>query len=307
MVRVDEAEPRDAVPESYEAADITVLRGLEPVRLRPGMYIGSTSAEWPAPPGLGGRRQLGRRGDAGMLHPDRRHSLGRRRLPGRRQRPGDPGRAAPRGTRRSRRPRSSSRSSTPAGSSAGSGYKVSGGLHGVGVSVVNALSTRLELQIDRGGNALRDRRSSTAASPLAPLEVTGPSPRNRTGTTVTFWPDADGVRGGRVPGPDDHRASADDGVSATGPRDPFPGRAAGPRAVGDLPLHRRHRRLRAAPQLLEGGAVPQGGLLRAGRRRPAGRDRPAVEHDATTRASTRSPTASRRSRAACTRRVSRRP
>ncbi len=70
----------------------------------------------------------------------------------------------------------------------GSGYKMSGGLHGVGVSVVNALSTRLELEIDRGGR----RHAITVTdggTPTGPLVDVGPAPNGRTGTTVTFWPD----------------------------------------------------------------------------------------------------------------------
>jgi DNA gyrase subunit B len=71
----------------------------------------------------------------------------------------------------------------------GSSYKMSGGLHGVGVSVVNALSSRLELRVDRGGNRY-EMAFVDGGKPTGPLEMTGPSPHNRTGTTVTFWPDA---------------------------------------------------------------------------------------------------------------------
>ena len=56
-------------PASYEAEDITVLEGLEPVRLRPGMFIGSTGTIRVAPPDLGGGGQRRRRGDGGVSAP----------------------------------------------------------------------------------------------------------------------------------------------------------------------------------------------------------------------------------------------
>src|SRR5215210_1135041 len=68
-------------------------------------------------------------------------------------------------------------------------YQVSGGLHGVGVSVVNALSKRLELEIDQ--HEQRHRMTFVnGGKPEGKLEGVGRSPRGRTGTTVTFWPDA---------------------------------------------------------------------------------------------------------------------
>jgi DNA gyrase subunit B len=70
----------------------------------------------------------------------------------------------------------------------GQGYKVSGGLHGVGVSVVNALSTRLLLEIDRNGKH-HVLEFKNGGEPVGKLKATGPAPRDRTGTTVTFWPD----------------------------------------------------------------------------------------------------------------------
>src|SRR4051812_36421815 len=70
----------------------------------------------------------------------------------------------------------------------GSGYKVSGGLHGVGVSVVNALSERLVVEVDLGGKRHR-QEFAKGGKPQTKLEVVGPSPRERTGTQVTFWPD----------------------------------------------------------------------------------------------------------------------
>src|ERR1019366_7530874 len=71
----------------------------------------------------------------------------------------------------------------------GSGYKVSGGLHGVGVSVVNALSTELVLEIDRDGKH-HVAEFADGGEIKKKLKATGPAPRDRKGTTVTFWPDA---------------------------------------------------------------------------------------------------------------------
>ena len=188
MVRVEEAEPRDAVPESYEAADITVLRGLEPVRLRPGMFIGSTSASglhhlvWEVVDNSVDEAMQGHctRIDV-MLRTD-----GSCRVV-------DNGRGIPVEPHPDEPAKSAAEIVLTVlhagGKFGGSSYKVSGGLHGVGVSVVNALSSRLELQVDRGGNRY-EMAFVDGGKPTGPLEMTGPSPRNRTGTTVTFWPDA---------------------------------------------------------------------------------------------------------------------
>ncbi|MGP8162507.1 MAG: DNA topoisomerase (ATP-hydrolyzing) subunit B [Acidimicrobiales bacterium] len=181
-------EPRDATAESYEAADITVLRGLEPVRLRPGMFIGSTSSSglhhlvWEvvdnsvdeAMQGHCTRIDVMIRGDGSCRVVDNGRGI-----------PVDP------------HPDEPTKSAAEivltvlhaGGKFGGSSYKVSGGLHGVGVSVVNALSSRLELQIDRGGNRY-EMAFIDGGKPTGPLRMTGPSPRNRTGTIVTFWPDA---------------------------------------------------------------------------------------------------------------------
>src|SRR5262245_62676792 len=69
----------------------------------------------------------------------------------------------------------------------GEGYKVSGGLHGVGVSVVNALSSKLLVEVDRDGKR-HAMQFSDGGKPKGKLRVVGTSPRGRTdGTTVTFW------------------------------------------------------------------------------------------------------------------------
>jgi DNA gyrase subunit B len=70
----------------------------------------------------------------------------------------------------------------------GKGYKVSGGLHGVGVSVVNALSRRLIVEVDRDGQRYR-MEFANGGRPQTRLEHIGPAPRGRRGTAVTFWPD----------------------------------------------------------------------------------------------------------------------
>ena len=67
----------------------------------------------------------------------------------------------------------------------GKAYAVSGGLHGVGVSVVNALSTRMEVVIHKSGHVWRQSYTNSKPSPLEKGETT-----NRTGSSVSFWPDA---------------------------------------------------------------------------------------------------------------------
>src|SRR5213076_3139605 len=69
----------------------------------------------------------------------------------------------------------------------GEGYKVSGGLHGVGVSVVNALSERLVVEVRRDGKLYK--QEFARGEPTTDLEVVGKSEKNDTGTTISFLPD----------------------------------------------------------------------------------------------------------------------
>ena len=70
----------------------------------------------------------------------------------------------------------------------GGGYKISGGLHGVGASVVNALSDYLEVKVYKNGN-IYFQRFEQGGTPKQPLQIIGECDINRTGTTVTFKPD----------------------------------------------------------------------------------------------------------------------
>jgi DNA gyrase subunit B len=172
---------------TYGAADITVLEGLEAVRRRPGMYIGST--------GLTGLHHLvyevvDNAVDEAMAGFCTRIEV--TLLPDGGCRVADDGRGIP----VEPHPRFPDKSAAEVvlttlhagGKFGGRGYKISGGLHGVGVSVVNALSSRLVVEIDRDGKRHR-QEFRDGGKPVTGLEVVGPAPRGRTGTTVTFWPD----------------------------------------------------------------------------------------------------------------------
>ncbi len=164
----------------------------------------------------------------------------------------------------------------------GGGYKVSGGLHGVGVSVVNALSERLIVEVDRDGQRYRQEYAK-GGKPQGKMELVGPTPgRGRTsGTIVTFWPDPTHLRGRghRVRHPHGPRAAADDGLPQPRPRDRVRRRAGREGADGHLPVPRWPRRLREAPQRLQGGAVLEGLPVRGrGRGQPGPRHRHPVEH-----------------------------
>jgi DNA gyrase subunit B len=179
---------RNAGTTTYSAENITVLEGLDPVRKRPGMYIGSTGPTglhhlvWEAVDNAVDEAMAGfcTQIDVTLL------ADGGVRV-------ADNGRGIPTGPMPKHKGKSAAEvvmTTLHAGGKfgEGGGYKVSGGLHGVGISVVNALSTRLLLEIDLDGDRhvmeFRD-----GGKPTGKLEVTGRAPRGRTGTTVTFWPD----------------------------------------------------------------------------------------------------------------------
>ena len=168
---------------SYTAKDITVLEGLEPVRLRPGMYIGSTGARGlhhlvyevvdnavdEALAGHNDRIEV-------TIHPDNSVTVR------------DDGRGIPVDVIEDQGESALTVVLTKlhaGGKFGGEGYKVSGGLHGVGVSVVNALSEWLVAEVHRDGKAYR--QEFARGVPLGEIEVVGPA--EDTGTKIAFLPD----------------------------------------------------------------------------------------------------------------------
>jgi len=179
----DGAAARASSKSSYDAQDITVLEGLEAVRKRPGMYVGSTGPRGlhhlvyeivdnsidEALAGFCNRIEV-------TLHSDDSASVA------------DNGRGIPVDMMKDQ--------GKPAlevvitklhagGKFGGGGYKVSGGLHGVGLSVVNALSERLHVTVMRHGK--QHDQDYRRGIPVANLKVSGKA--DTTGTFIQFWPD----------------------------------------------------------------------------------------------------------------------
>jgi DNA gyrase subunit B len=179
---------------SYGEADITVLEGLEAVRKRPGMYIGSTGPSglhhlvWEVVDNSVDEAMAGRatRIDVTLL------ADGGCRVV-------DDGAGIPVGPY-PKNPKVSTAEIVmttlhAGGKFGGKGYQVSGGLHGVGISVVNALSTRLILEVDRDGQHWmaefeKGGKIKTKIAAVGPAPIDRATGEPRTGTTVTFWPDA---------------------------------------------------------------------------------------------------------------------
>jgi DNA gyrase subunit B len=174
-----------AQQKGYSADQIQVLEGLEPVRKRPGMYIGSTGVEglhhlvWEivdngideALAGYASEVQVIMLEDGGITVTD-------------------DGRGIPTDIH----PKTGKSTVETVltvlhagGKFGGGGYKVSGGLHGVGVSVVNALSTKLIVTVYLDGKI--HRQEYATGVPLGDLKVVGKCDKNKHGTEITFYPD----------------------------------------------------------------------------------------------------------------------
>ena len=171
---------------SYDSSQIQVLEGLEPVRKRPGMYIGSTGYDGihhlikeiadnsidEAIAGYGSRVDIKLLADGGVTVTDNGRGI-----------PVD------------KHPKTGISTLETVltvlhagGKFGGGGYKVSSGLHGVGSSVVNALSTKLIAEVVRNKDLYRIEFSRGKTT--SPLKKVGKTDRSN-GTTITFYPDAD--------------------------------------------------------------------------------------------------------------------
>ncbi len=182
---VTAAAPNTKKPSHYEAQDIQVLEGVEHVRLRPGMYIGTTSVRGlhhlvyevvdnsidEAMAGFCDRIVVRLLADGGCRVEDNGRGIPVKPIPG----------------LKDRRPAVEVVLTTlnAGGKFGGRGYRISGGLHGVGVSVVNALSRKMTVEVMRDGYVW----TQSYARGKATSKLTKGKPTKKTGTIVTFWPD----------------------------------------------------------------------------------------------------------------------
>ena len=187
MTDIEDKKKQEKLAEEYDASQIQVLEGLEAVRKRPGMYIGSTSSQglhhlvWEiidngideALAGFATQIDV-------VVEPDNSITVT------------DNGRGIPVDIQK--------KTGRPAletvytvlhagGKFGGGGYKVSGGLHGVGASVVNALSTSLDVEVTRAGK--RYYIDFVRGKVNTPMKVIGDAPEFVHGTKVHFVPDPD--------------------------------------------------------------------------------------------------------------------
>ncbi|MEA2276110.1 MAG: gyrase subunit [Solirubrobacteraceae bacterium] len=170
----------------YDAQDITVLEGLEAVRKRPGMYIGSTGVRglhhlvWEVVDNSVDEALAGNCSQVDVVvHPDNSVTVS------------DDGRGIPVAIMEKEQKPAVEVVLTVLHAGGkfgdGGGYKVSGGLHGVGVSVVNALSESLKVEVRRDGHAwMQDYERGAPQGELRKGE-----PTKATGTTISFLPDAE--------------------------------------------------------------------------------------------------------------------
>ena len=183
----------------YDASDIQVLEGLDAVRKRPGMYIGSTDGRgmahclWELLDNAVDEAIAGySKNVEAILHPDGSFEVK------------DDGRGIPVDIETKSKLTGVELVMTKlhaGGKFGGSSYSTSGGLHGVGASVVNALSARMEVEVDRDGKIHRidfrrgvpgtfaGKGADASFTKKGGLRIEGKAPKGVTGTRVRFWPD----------------------------------------------------------------------------------------------------------------------
>jgi DNA gyrase subunit B len=172
--------------QQYDSTNIQVLEGLEAVRKRPGMYIGTTGSKglhhlvWEIVDNAVDEALAGYCDDIEVIITKDNAITVK-----------DDGRGIPTGMQLQTGKSAVETIFTKlhaGGKFGGSGYKVSGGLHGVGASVVNALSSYLEVKVYNGGNVYY-QRFEKGGQPVSDLQIIEKCSLDRTGTTVTFKAD----------------------------------------------------------------------------------------------------------------------